>query len=63
MKAARRPRGSNRYQLAPRFAAWEWIATLGAAGAVTIAYFLTARLGLALLSAGLDMAVFWPRQA
>jgi integral membrane sensor domain MASE1 len=37
------------------------IAALGAAaGAVTIAYFLAARLGLALLSAHSGVAIFWP---
>jgi PAS domain S-box-containing protein len=34
--------------------------TLGRACAVAIAFFLAARLGLALLAAGTDMAVFWP---
>ena len=33
---------------------------LGSAGAVAIAYFLAARLGLALLSAPSNVAVFWP---
>jgi integral membrane sensor domain MASE1 len=33
---------------------------VAAAGAIAIAYFLTARLGLALLLAGSDVAVFWP---
>ena len=33
---------------------------LGAAGVVAIGYFLAARLGLALLTAGSDVAVFWP---
>jgi integral membrane sensor domain MASE1 len=37
-----------------------WIATLGAAGGIAIAYFLVARLGLTLLSAPSDVAVFWP---
>jgi len=33
---------------------------LGAAGGVAVAYYLAARLGLALLSAPSDVAVFWP---
>jgi PAS domain S-box-containing protein len=60
LKAARRLYGSDRYLLAPGSAAWEWLATLGAAGAVALVYFLAARLGLALLSAPSDVAVFWP---
>ena len=60
MKAAPRLPESNRYLPDPGFAAGERIATLGAVGAVAIAYFLAARLGLASLSAGSDMAVFWP---
>jgi len=36
------------------------MAMLGSAGAVAIAYFLAARLGLALLSAPSKVAVFWP---
>ena len=46
--------------LAPGSAAWEWISTLGAAGGAAILYFFAARLGLALLSAHSDVAVFWP---
>jgi PAS domain S-box-containing protein len=38
----------------------EWIAALGAAGAIAVAFFLAARLGLALLYAPSDLAVFWP---
>jgi len=60
LKAAHRIRRSNRYLLAPSSAAWERIATFGAAGAVAVVYFLAARLGLALLSAPSDVAVFWP---
>jgi len=60
LKAARTLHGSNRNLQVPGTAAWEWIATLGAAGAVAIGYFLAARLGLALLLAGSDMPVFWP---
>jgi PAS domain S-box-containing protein len=36
------------------------IAALGAVGGVAIAYYLAARLGLALLSPPSDVAVFWP---
>src|SRR5690242_4149030 len=36
------------------------MAMLGSAGAVGIAYFLAARLGLALLAPESDVAVFWP---
>src|SRR5262245_59816808 len=37
-----------------------WIAALGAAAGVAIAYYLAARLGLALLASPSDVAVFWP---
>src|SRR5215471_2406844 len=37
-----------------------WIVALGAAGGVAVAYYLAARLGLGLLSAPSDVAVFWP---
>jgi PAS domain S-box-containing protein len=37
-----------------------WMTGLGAAGGMAVAYFLAARLGLALLSASSDVAVFWP---
>src|SRR5262245_51856284 len=36
------------------------VGILGAASAIAVAYFLTARLGLALLSTPSDVAVFWP---
>lgn len=36
------------------------VAALGAAAGVAVAYYLAARLGLALLSAPSDVAVFWP---
>jgi integral membrane sensor domain MASE1 len=36
------------------------VGVFAAAGAIAIAYFLAARLGLALLSASSDVAVFWP---
>jgi hypothetical protein len=41
-------------------AAGGWLGLLGAAGLVTIGYLLAARLGLALLLAHSDVAVFWP---
>ena len=44
----------------PNGTASAWIATLGAAGCVAIAYFLAAQLGLALRPAPAHMAVFWP---
>src|SRR5215831_16520648 len=37
-----------------------WISALCAAGWVAVAYYLAARLGLGLLSAPSDVAVFWP---
>ena len=37
-----------------------WITTLGTAFAIAFAYFLAARLGLAMLAAPSDVAVFWP---
>jgi hypothetical protein len=61
LKAARRLLdGTDWYLPAPGSTGSEWMPTLGAAGAVALAYFLAARLGLALLSPGSDMAVFWP---
>jgi PAS domain S-box-containing protein len=60
LKAAGTFQGANRHLRIPALAAGGWAAVLGTAGAVAIAYFLAARLGLALLSAGSDMAVFWP---
>jgi hypothetical protein len=48
------------YLLASNPAARGWMPAVAAAGAIAIAYFLTARLGLALLLAGSDVAVFWP---
>jgi hypothetical protein len=50
----------GRYLLRPSATAGEGLVTLGAAGAIAIAYFLAARLGLALLSKPSDVAVFWP---
>jgi integral membrane sensor domain MASE1 len=60
LKSARALYGSRKYLVATDSAAWGWIATLGAAVAVAIAYFLAARLGLALLMARSNVAVFWP---
>jgi PAS domain S-box-containing protein len=60
LKAPGTPHGTKGYLLASDPAARGWIAALGAAGAVAVAYFLAARLGLALLSAPSDVAVFWP---
>ena len=37
-----------------------WMAVVGGAIAVGVVYFLTARLGLALLASPSDVAVFWP---
>ena len=60
MNAPGASHGTDRYLWVPAPAAKGWIAALGAAGAIAIAYFLAARLGLALLSAPSDVAVFWP---
>jgi PAS domain S-box-containing protein len=37
-----------------------WLHTIAAAGSIAVAYFLAARLGLALLASPSDVAVFWP---
>jgi hypothetical protein len=50
----------DRYLLPPSATASEGLAALSAVGAVAIAYFLAARLGLALLAKPSDVAVFWP---
>jgi PAS domain S-box-containing protein len=52
--------GIRKYLAAPGSAARGLIATLGAAGAVALVYYLAARLGLVLLSEPSDVAVFWP---
>src|SRR5262249_17049437 len=52
--------GSDRYLPTSAAIARGWIPFFAAAGAVAIAYLLAARLGLALLSAHSDVAVFWP---
>jgi PAS domain S-box-containing protein len=49
-----------RLLLIPAVVVRGWKAVLGAAGAIAIVYFLAARLGLALLLAHSDVAVFWP---
>jgi len=54
------PHGLNRCPPVAAATARQWIAALGTAGAIAVAYFLSARLGLALLSAPSDVAVFWP---
>jgi PAS domain S-box-containing protein len=60
LKAAGTPSGPDRYLLPPTAAAGEWMPLFAAAAVITIAYLLAARLGLALLSAHSDVAVFWP---
>jgi len=52
--------GTRGYLITSAPEAAGWIAALGAAGGVAVAYYLAARLGLALLSAPSDVAVFWP---
>ena len=57
MRRARPPFGANWYL--PSFgAAQAWLLALGCTTGVAIAYYLAARLGLALLTE--DVAVFWP---
>src|SRR5215831_6360684 len=51
--------GLDRNLLIPA-SAGGWISVFAAAGVIAIAYLLAARLGLALLSARSDVAVFWP---
>ena len=60
LTAAGAPHRANRFLLTPAATAGGGMAMLGSAGAVAIAYFLAARLGLALLSAPSKVAVFWP---
>jgi integral membrane sensor domain MASE1 len=50
----------DRYLVPATGKATKWIATLGAALAIALAYFLAARLGLSLLAQPSDVAVFWP---
>ena len=60
MNAPGAPHGTQRRLLVPAPPARRWIAALGAASAIAGAYFLAAWLGLVLLSAPSDVAVFWP---
>ena len=60
LKAAGATHGTSRYLLAAATAARGPVVAVGAAGAVAVVYFLAARLGLLLLSAPSDVAVFWP---
>src|SRR5215510_12834052 len=60
LNAAGTPGGPDRYLPTAAAVARGWIAFFAAAVAVAIAYLLAARLGLALLSAHSDVAVFWP---
>ena len=50
----------DRYLIPATGRAGRWIATLGAACAIALAYFLAAQLGLSLLAKPSDVAVFWP---
>ena len=60
MKALRAFYGVDRYLHLPVVATRRILHVCAAAGAIAIAYFLAAELGLALLSAPSDVAVFWP---
>src|SRR5215510_1535972 len=60
LNAAGTPGGPDRYLPTAAAVARGWIPFFAAAVAVAIAYLLAARLGLALLSANSDVAVFWP---
>jgi PAS domain S-box-containing protein len=60
LKAKRAFYRGGRYLTRPSATAGKVLITLGAAVAVAVVYFLAARLGLALLSAPSDVAVFWP---
>jgi PAS domain S-box-containing protein len=50
----------DRYLVLPNAVGSTWTATLGAAASIAAAYFLAARLGLALRPQPVQMAVFWP---
>ena len=50
----------DRYLVAATGTASRWIATLGAACAIALGYFLAAQVGLSLLAKPSDVAVFWP---
>ena len=54
------PHEGDLYLLASTAVDREWIAPVGAAGAIAIVYFLAAQLGLTLLCAPSDVAAFWP---
>ena len=60
LKALDTLHGAKRYHLASDALATGSIAALGAAAGVAVAYYLAARLGLALLAAPSGVAVFWP---
>ena len=60
MRASGAPPRTNRHLLAAATVEKAWAAKLGAAGAIAIAYFVAARLGLTLLSPPSEVAVFWP---
>src|SRR5262245_12449285 len=60
MKAVDAPHAAIRVLLTPAIAVREWITALGTASAIAVAYFLAARLGLALLYAPSASSVFWP---
>src|SRR5262245_41090214 len=60
LKAAGTPSGPDRYLLPPTAAAGAWMPVFAAAAAIAILYLLAACLGLALRSAGSDVAVVWP---
>jgi integral membrane sensor domain MASE1 len=50
----------ERYLVLPNSTGSAWIATLGVAASIAIAYFLAAQLGLALRPRPPQVAVFWP---
>jgi PAS domain S-box-containing protein len=50
----------DRYLVPATGTAGRWVATLGAACAIALAYILAAQLGLSLLAKPSDVAVFWP---
>src|SRR5262249_15459971 len=50
----------ERYLLLPGWRGSSWITTLAATAGIAIAYFLAARLGLALRPQPVKLAVFWP---
>jgi PAS domain S-box-containing protein len=50
----------DRYLMPATGTAGRWVATLGAACAIALTYFLAAQVGLSLLAKPSDVAVFWP---